>query len=152
MFFEFDHSIKNHKMVTLLTGLKFRSTPVILVNKMQHLLTFIILLFVFHSKSTILYLLQNVVDAECRRCRMWWVSVNWCVYDESMKINDHYASMVSRWCVGDESVMSRWWVGDESLDIDDHDASMMSWWWIGNESVDELVKINDESVISWWKS
>ena len=36
---------------------------------MQHLLTFIILLF-FYSKSTSLYLLQNVVGAECRRCRM----------------------------------------------------------------------------------
>ena len=47
--------------------------------------------------------------------------------------------------------MCQWWVGDESLNIDDHDASMMSRWWIGNESGDELVKINDESVISRWK-
>ena len=49
-------------------------------------------------------------------------------------------------------MMCQWWVGDESLNIDDHDASMMSQWWIGNESGDEFVKINDESVISRWKS
>ena len=29
---------------------------------------------------------------------------------------------------------------------------MMRQWWVGDESCDELVKINDESVISWWKS
>ena len=75
------------------------------------------------------------------RCRTWWVSVNWCswcVYDESVKINDHYASMMSRWwvvehrwswCVDDESVMSRWWFGDESVMI--RWKSVMRWWWVG---------------------
>ena len=91
--------------------------------------------------------LQNVVAAECRRCRMWWVSVNWCswcVYDESVKINDHYASMMSRWWVGDESVMSRWWIGNESV---------MNRWWVGDDLVKinhESVKIGDASMMSRW--
>ena len=103
-------------------------------KKMQHLLTFIILLFVFHSKSTSLYLLQNVVGAECSRCRivaaeclrcrmlslqnvmircklmlLWWVGENqWSLY-----VNDE--SVMSQWWVGDELIMSRWWVGNESV-------------------------------------
>ena len=78
--------------------------------------------------------------------RQWWFG------DESVKIGD--ASMMSRWLIGDKSMimMRQWWVGDESLNIDDHDVSMMSRWGIGNESGDELVIINDESVISRWKS
>ena len=44
-------------------------------------------------------------------------------------------------------MMCQWWVDDESLNIDYHDASMMSRWWIGNESSDELVKIDDASII-----
>ena len=52
-------------------------------------------------------------------------------------------------------IMTRqWWVGDESGDelVKINDESVISRWWIGNESVDKLVKINDESVISQWKS
>ena len=51
-------------------------------------------------------------------------------------------------------MMRQWWVGDESVDelVKINDESMISLRWIGNESGDELVKINDESVISRWKS
>ena len=51
-------------------------------------------------------------------------------------------------------MMRQWWVGDESVDelLKINDESVMSPWWIGNESGDELVKINDESVICRWKS
>ena len=49
-------------------------------------------------------------------------------------------------------MMRQWWVGDESLNIDDHDVLMMIRWGISNEPGDELVIINDESVISRWKS
>ena len=51
-------------------------------------------------------------------------------------------------------MMRQWWVGDESVDelVKINDESVISRWWIGNESGDELVKINDESVISRWKS
>ena len=78
---------------------------------------------------------------------MWWLGVNWCswcVYDESVKINDHRASMTSRWWIGDESVMSRWWIGDESV---------MNWWWVGDDLVkinDKSLKIGDASMMSWW--
>ena len=50
-------------------------------------------------------------------------------------------------------MMRQWWVGDESVDelVKINDESVISQWWIGNESGDELVKINDESVISRWK-
>ena len=97
----------------------------------------------FSIRSQLVYIycrmlsVQNVIAAECRRCRMWWVGVNWCVYDESVKINDHCASMMSRWWVGDESVLSRWWIGDESV---------MGRWWMGDESV----KIGDASMMSRW--
>ena len=51
-------------------------------------------------------------------------------------------------------MMRQLWVGDESVDelVKINDESVISRWWIGNESGDELVKINDESVISRWKS
>ena len=51
-------------------------------------------------------------------------------------------------------MMRQLWVGDESVDelVKINDESMISLWWIGNESGDELVKINVKSVISQWKS
>ena len=64
---------------------------------MQHLLTFIILVFVFHSKLTSLYLLQNVVGAECSRCRMSSLqNVVAAECDELVLIDVHDASMMSR--------------------------------------------------------
>jgi len=96
-------------------------------------------------------------------CRMLWVSVNWCswyVYDESVKINDYYASIMSRWWVGVELMMSRWWVGDnllkihhESVKIGDafDDESVMCRWWVGENRWSWCV-INDESVMNRWTS
>ena len=145
---------------------------------MQHLLTFTILLFVFHSKSTSLYLLQNVVGAECSRCRisslqnvmskcklmrLWWVSENqW-----SLCVNDE--SVMNQWWVGDESVMNPWWVGDDLVKINNEsvkigDASMISRWLVGDQWKsliivcqwwvgDELLNIDDHdaSMMSrWW--
>ena len=129
---------------------------------MQHLLTLILYHCLFIIRSQLVYIycrmssVQNVVAAECRRCRMWWVGVNWWVYDESVKINDHYASMMSRWWISDESVMNWWWISDSWVMIwwksmMNQWKSMMRRWWIGNESGAEFVKINDESVISRWK-
>ena len=47
-------------------------------------------------------------------------------------------------------MMRQLWVGDESVDelVKVNDESMISLWWIGNE----LVKINDVLVINRWKS
>ena len=105
---------------------------------MQHLFTFITLLFVFHSKSTKCIFIaesrrcrvssvQNVVAVECCRCRMLslqnvmsrckLISMMslWCVVENqwSLCVNDE--SVMSRWRFGDETVMKRWWVGDESV-------------------------------------
>ena len=45
-------------------------------------------------------------------------------------------------------MMRQLWVGDESVDelVKINDESVISRWWIGNESGDELWK----SMMSWW--
>ena len=81
------------------------------------------------------------VMSRWKSLRRWWL-----VGDESVKIDDHNASMMSWWlgseiqwscCLDDESMIRRW-----------KSMTMMRRWWVG----DELVKINDESVISRRKS
>ena len=123
---------------------------------MQHFLNslYYCLFSIFRSQLVYFYCrmssVQNVIGAECRRCRMslvqkvmsrWWGGENrwsWCVDDESVKI-DRWP-----WFIDVESGMSRWWVENWWSW-----SEMMSRWWFGDRSVMNCWK----SMISrWWVS